>query len=271
MIKNIRAGDLTFQGIIVLAGGFMLIFTAAAVGLVLIRGIPGLISSISSPEIQFSIALSLKTSAVSTLSCIIIAIPVAYGLSRYHFRGKTLTASILSIPVSLPPLVSGTALLLLFGTTTLGKELSQAGVEFVFTPLGIIAAQFFVNAPYMIKIMKSTLDAVDPRLEFVARTLGLNQFEAFWRVTLPMAKNGIIAGTVITFARGLGEFGAALMLAGATRMKTEILPLSIYLNISTGNLEMALAAASVLIIISVAALFIFEALGGSFYETSRNK
>jgi molybdate transport system permease protein len=130
-------------------------------------------------------------------------------------------------------------------------------------------AQIFVNIPFMIRVMKSTILSVNPRLEFIARTLGCTPAQAFWKITLPLSKNGIIAGIVTTWARALGEFGAALMLAGATRFRTETLPISLFLNMSTGDLEGAMAAANLLIIISIISLYIFNKFGGDFIGGTR--
>jgi len=133
----------------------------------------------------------------------------------------------------------------------------------VFTPLGIIAAQFFVNLPFMLRIMRSTFESISPRYEYVAKTLGCNDFQAVWRVTFPMAANGFLAGSVITWSKGIGEFGAALLVAGAIRMQTETLPISLFLNMSCGKLELAISAATILIVISVVSLYIFERYGGA--------
>ncbi len=260
-----------FSGAVILCTVILGILIISAIGMVLVRGLPGIPRSIFSPEIQFSIRLSLITSLVSTLLCLFLAVPVAYTLSRYRFKGKMLISTLLSVPMALPPLVSGVALLLLFGTTEWGKTLAAYGIKVVFTPLGIIVAQFFVNLPYMIKISRSTFDSIDPRLEFIARTLGSNRLQAFFTITLPLSLQGLVAGTVITWARALGEFGATLMLAGATRMKTDILPVSLYLNMSTGDLEKALTSATILIIISVVSLSIFELLSDSGDELSRSR
>ncbi len=224
--------------------------------------LPALITSICSQEILFAIELSLLTSFISTILCIIISIPTAYALARYDFFGKSLINTILDAPLALPPLVAGVGLLILFGTTPFGKTLAEAGLVFVFTPLGIIIAQFFVNVPFMFRILRGTFQGINPRYEHVAQTLGCTEFQAFWHVTLPMAKNGLLAGSIITWSKGIGEFGAALMLAGATRMKTETLPISLYLNMSCGELDLAIAAATILIIISLGSLFIFERYGG---------
>ncbi|MEG3067128.1 MAG: ABC transporter permease subunit [Syntrophaceticus schinkii] len=130
-------------------------------------------------------------------------------------------------------------------------------------------AQFFIITPYMIRVLKSTMADISPRLEFVARTLGCSQWQAFIRVTLPLARNGILAGLVICWARAIGEFGCSLMLAGATRMKTETLPIALFLNMSVGDLEMAMASATCLIAISLMALLIFELLGSIIRPASR--
>jgi len=132
----------------------------------------------------------------------------------------------------------------------------------MFTPLGIIIAQFFVNVPFMFRILRGTFQGINPRYEYIAETLGCSRVQAFWHVTLPMSKNGLLAGSIITWSKGIGEFGAALMLAGATRMKTETLPISLYLNMSCGELNLAIASATILIVISLVSLFVFEKYGG---------
>lgn len=239
-------------------------FIVALLLLVVTKPSPeAIISSLMTGEIQFAIYLSLVTSLLSTLLCIVTAVPAAYALARYEFFGKTTVNMILDMPLALPPLVAGVGLLLLFGTTEFGKTLADIGLVFVFTPLGIIVAQYFVNLPFMIRIMRSTFHSISPRYEYVAKTLGCSDFQAVWRVTLPMAGDGLLAGSVITWAKGIGEFGAALMVAGATRMVTETLPISLFLNMSCGKLELAISAATILIVISVVSLYIFEKFGGA--------
>jgi molybdate transport system permease protein len=221
-----------------------------------------LVESLFSGEIQFAIRLSLITSVISTVFCIIVSVPAAYALARYDFWGKNILNTILDAPLALPPLVAGVGLLILFGTTSFGKALAEAGIKFVFTPKGIVLAQFFVNMPFMFRVLRSTFQGINPRYEYVAQTLGSTESGAFWRVTLPMSKNGLMAGSIITWCRGIGEFGAALMVAGATRLLTETLPISLYLNMSCGELPLAIAAATILIMISLVSLFIFEKFSG---------
>ncbi len=241
---------------------FLAFFIAAILlSIVTHTNLQALIKSIFSREIQFAMRLSLITSIISTILCLLVSIPVAYALARYKFPGKTLVNTILDLPLALPPLVAGVGLLLLFGTTSLGKALARAGLVFVFTPLGIIIAQFFVNIPFMLRILRSAFESVSPRYEYVAQTLGCSTAQAFRRVTLPMARNGLLAGSIITWSKAIGEFGAALMVAGAIRLKTETLPISLFLNMSCGELNLAIAAATILIVISFVSLFIFEKYG----------
>jgi molybdate transport system permease protein len=258
-----RLKESSFRIIVTLFAVVLAVFIVALlIGVVTHTTPRAMINSIISGEIQFAIRLSLITSVISTIFCIIVSVPAAYALARYNFRGKNILNTILDAPLALPPLVAGVGLLILFGTTSFGKGLAEAGIKFVFTPQGIILAQFFVNMPFMFRVLRSTFQDINPRYEYVAQTLGSTEAGAFWRVTLPMSKNGLMAGSIITWCRGIGEFGAALMVAGATRMQTETLPISLYLNMSTGDLPMAIASATILIVISLVSLFIFEKFSG---------
>lgn len=250
-----------FKCIIIFIIFLLFVFVFSALANIVWRGLGGFVNTVANQEIQFAIKLSIFTSITSTLICVAFALPVAYGLERFKIPGHKVINVIFDIPLSLPPLVSGVALLLLLSTTKFGSELAEHGLRFIFSVKGIILAQFFIITPYMIKVLKSTIADINPRLEFVARTLGCSEWQAFYKITLPLAKNGIIAGLVISWARAIGEFGCSLMVAGATRMVTETLPVALYLNMSIGNLETAMTAATCLIIISMISLFIFEIVG----------
>jgi len=271
MCKGLKSGqrNLLFRILLGLFIFILFIFIFTALANVVWKGLAGLAASIVSEEIQFAIRLSLFTSFTSTLICVVFAIPVAYGLERFRFPGRRLVNVILDIPLSLPPLVCGVALLLLFSMTSFGQILAAHGLRFIFSVNGIILAQFFIITPYMVRVLKSTIADINPRLEFVARTLGCSQWQAFTRITLPLAKNGIIAGLVISWSRAIGEFGCALMVAGATRMVTETLPVALYLNMSIGDLQKAMSAATCLIVISLVSLFVFEFAGGKQSPVSR--
>lgn len=268
--KHASRQNILFSAIVSICIALLSSFIVLTISMVLAKGLPNIWASLLTREIQFAVKLSFFTSIISTCLCILISIPVAYGMTRINFFGKGLVNTLLDIPMALPPIVSGVALLLLFGTTSFGRFLADMGIRVIFTVQGIVLAQFFVNFPYMLRILRSTIEDIDPRMEFVARTLGCNRIQSFFKVTLPLAKNGLIASIIITWARALGEFGAALMLVGATRLKTETLPVSLFLNMSCGDLKLALAAATILIIISVVSLFIFEIIGDTTLEVSRS-
>lgn len=231
-------------------------------GMVATTTLQDLLTSLTDPEIIFAIELSVVTGVVSTALCLLIAVPVAYALARYEFRGKWVVSTVTNLPLVLPPLVAGVALLMFFAVNPLGKALGEWGITVVFTPLGIIVAQIFVNVPYLIRVLRSTFAGINPRYEYVAQTLGCTEAGAFRQVTLPLARRGLIAGTVITWSKAMGEFGAVLMLAGATQMKTETLPIALFINMSTGDLNFAVAAAVILMAIALAVLMIFEHLEG---------
>ena len=185
-----------FSFFVVIIICLVLLFIVSAVLAVMVRGIPRIAQSLATPEIQFAIKLSLYTSLVSTVFCIFIAIPVAYALVRVDLPLKFLINTLLDLPLALPPLVAGVCLLLFFGTTNFGAWLEGIGLSFVFTVKGIIMVQIFVNLSFMIRVMKAAFLSVNPRLEFIARTLGCTPAQAFFKITLPLSRNGIIAGAV---------------------------------------------------------------------------
>ncbi|NJE10579.1 ABC transporter permease [Thermococcus sp. MAR1] len=221
-----------------------------------------ILEALKSEEMVCSLKLSLITASISTLLVILIGIPIGYALSRFDFPGKSAVKSILDLPMAFPELVLGLALLLLFGRTALGDALSALGINVVFTKLGIVVAQFFTALPYAVRVIYTTFEGISPRYELVARSLGYSEFETFRKVTLPMAKDGLFASTIISFARSMGAFGAVLILAGGSYMNTEILPVTLYLNISYGNIGMAITSGIVLVVVSFLAILIFERLEG---------
>jgi molybdate transport system permease protein len=249
------------QATVVIAVIFTFFVLAVVLGIVVRSSPQGLLSNLQSKEICFAFLLGLITAIISTMLCLAVSIPTAYAIARYRFFGSRIAKIILDLPIAFPPIVAGLGLLILF-TTSFGVALEEVGLKFVFSPAGIVLAQFFVNAPYTTRILISSFSEIDPRYELVAQTLGKTPFEAFSKVTLPMARAGVIGSTVITWARGMAEFGAVLIFAGAIAEKTETLPIALFLNLSCGNLDGAIASATILIVISLLALCIFERFGG---------
>ncbi|MBN2140214.1 MAG: ABC transporter permease subunit [Desulfovibrionaceae bacterium] len=215
-------------------------------------------ADLSSPEMLFSLRLSISTACISASMVMVVAVPMGFALSRFRFWGQGLVRTVVDLPVAFPELVLGLCLLLLFGKNGFGDFLDSLGLSLVFSKQGVVAAQFFTALPYAVRIMKSTFDYINPRMEFVSRSLGYTLFETFLRVSLPLAKNGVLAALVISFARCLGTFGTVLILAGGSYMHTETLPITLYLNISYGNMGMALTSGILLVAVSFLAIFIFE-------------
>ena len=217
--------------------------------------------ALQSDEIIFSIKMSMKTSIISTLICLVVSLPASYAIYRSSGRYKKIIENIIYTPMSLPHLVSGIALLLFFGNRGIGKFLEQyLKLDFVYTVSGIILAQVFVNLSFSIQTILNSLEEIDPKTIFVSRTLGCNEFQSFMHIVLPSLKRGIMSSTVMTWSRALGEFGAVMMIAGTTRMKTEVLPTAIYLNMATGDLNLAIGTATILIAISLACMALFNIL-----------
>ena len=217
-----------------------------------------------SSETLFAIRLSLITATITTIIAIAIAVPVAYAISKNNFFGKSLVDSLLDLPIVISPVALGAALLVFFNTPV-GEGINNHVIRFVFSVPGIVLAQFTVVSALAIRLLKSTFDGIDLRYEQVSRTLGCSQPEAFFRVILPLAKNGLIAAGILTWARATGEFGATVTLAGATAMKTETLPIAISLSLSSADIDKAVALIFILVVISLIALLLIRRITGKRY------
>lgn len=236
-----------------------LAFIVSAIAAIVIGGISHFGEALASEEIAFSLKMSVATSTISTAICLLLALPTAYALSRTAMPCKRLAGVIMELTLSLPYILLGFALLLIF-SSPFGKALKEAGFAVVFQPAGIVFAQLIVNLPFAIRMVRTAFDSIDHRMEFVARTLGASAWGAFRTVLLPLTRNPIISTAVLTWARGVGEFGATLMFVGVTRMKTETLPGSIYLSISTGNTDVAMATAMIMLVVSALTLVVANLL-----------
>lgn len=248
----------------------VIIFTSTLILAIVLKGLPYLGAAFQSEEVWFSIKLSLYTASISTVICIFLAIPTAYTLTRTAFPFKRVCQIIIELPLSMPYLVLGLSLLIIF-SSDVGKAIKSMGFRVVFDKNGIILAQMVVNLPFAIRFIRTAFQEVDERLEFISGSLGATKWERFNTITLPLARNAIITTIILTWSRGLGEFGATLMLVGATRMKTETLTTSIYLNLATGDTGAAMASATVILVISVVSLFLTSWIGRNNKQKSRMK
>jgi molybdate transport system permease protein len=204
--------------------------------------------------------LSLLTSSISAILSLWVAIPIGYLLARHQFRGKLLVDAILDIPIFLPPLVVGLSLLILFRQTPLRVLDDQWNIS-MHIP-AVIIAQFVVAAAFAVRTLRATFEDLSPRCEQVAMTLGCSRPQAFFRVVLPDAWRGILTAGTMAWARSLGEFGPIMIFAGSTRQKTEVLPVSVYLEFSIGNIEGAVGVSLLMVIVALLVLVLVRSAGG---------
>lgn len=198
-----------------------------------------------------ALKLSLRTSAMSTLLCVLFGVPMAMVLARTTFRGQSLVRSFVLLPLVLPPVVGGIALLYTFGRKgLLGHSLEVLGIDIAFSTTAVVLAQTFVALPYLVVSLEGTLRTAGQQYEVVAATLGARPTTVLRRVTLPLVLPGLASGAVLSFARALGEFGATLTFAGSLQGTTRTLPLEIYLQRETDPTA-AVALSLVLVVVAV--------------------
>ena len=207
---------------------------------------------VTTPASLEALGLSLRTSVLSTLLCVVLGVPMALVLARTSFPGRRVIRALMLLPLVLPPVVGGIALLYTFGRRgLLGRSLEVLGLQVAFSTTAVVLAQAFVSLPFLVVGLEGTLRAVGQRYEAVAATLGGGPTLVLRRVTLPLVLPGLLSGTVLAFARALGEFGATLTFAGSLQGVTRTLPLEIYLQRET-DANTAVALSLVLVAVAVA-------------------
>jgi molybdate transport system permease protein len=208
--------------------------------------------AISAESSRDALLLSLRTSSLTTAVVFVIGLPLAWVLARSNWRLMSLVRAICVLPMVLPPVVGGVALLYAFGRNgVVGGVLNDwFGIRLAFTETAVVLSQFFVAAPFFIVVMESAFQQIDNRLIDAARTLGAGPWYTLRRVVLPIAKPSLIAGLVLTWARALGEFGATITFAGNTPGRTQTLPLAIYSALESGD-DAALALSFLMMVLSL--------------------
>jgi molybdate transport system permease protein len=210
---------------------------------------------ITSESSRTALILSLKTSAASTVLCVLIGVPMALVLARGRFPGQSILRALVLLPLVLPPVVGGIALLYTFGRQgLLGHQLEVLGIRIAFSTTAVVLAQSFVSLPFLVVSLEGALRTAGNNYESVAATLGARPTTVLRRVTLPLVVPGLVSGAVLAFARSLGEFGATLTFAGSLQGVTRTLPLEIYLQRETD--PHAAIALSLLLIVVAAAVVI---------------
>ncbi|MFW6110620.1 MAG: ABC transporter permease subunit, partial [Thermoproteota archaeon] len=255
--------------IFLVVGSFLLLFTFLTLFNMLFKQIlfkpEGLVKAASDPTVIKSIILTLYASLLSTLIAIVLGTPLAYVLARHDFRGKSVLESIIDVPVIIPHSVAGIALYALFMRRSLiGNAFSNIGIVFEDSLWGIVIAMLFVSTPFYVNAAREGFQSVNPRLERVARTLGANEWKAFYQITLPLAVRHLFSGAVMAWARGISEFGAVIMIA----FYPMIAPILIFYRFTTQGLKGSQPVAVLLILICFA-VFVFLRVTSKYWESRR--
>ncbi|SIR91507.1 ABC transporter permease [Micromonospora avicenniae] len=210
---------------------------------------------LTEPGVLTALRLSLQTATLATLLCLVLGVPLAWLLARVEFPGRRIVRALVTVPLVLPPVVGGVALLLVFGRRgLLGSWLDSAfGITLPFSTTGVVLAEAFVAMPFLIIAVEGALRGADSRYEEAAATLGANRWTTFTHVTLPLVAPGVAAGAVLCWARALGEFGATITFAGNFPGRTQTMPIAVYLALET-DLEAAIVLSLILLTVSVAIL-----------------
>jgi len=214
-------------------------------------------AALAEPKIRYSIWLSMTSCTLSAILSLWVAVPLGYLISRYPFFGRNLVDAIIDIPIVLPPLVVGLSLLILFQFWPF-RLLAR---EIVYQVPAVVLAQFAVACAFAVRTMKTTFDHIDPRCEQVARSLGCTRLQAFGWVVLPEARRGMTTAFTLAWARSLGEFGPLLIFAGATRMKTEVLSTTVFLEMNVGDIAAAVAVSLIMVAAAIVVLIIARLWG----------
>jgi molybdate transport system permease protein len=219
---------------------------------------PHFIPLVTSESSRAALLLSLKTAAASTALCVLIGVPMALVLARGRFAGQSVLRALVLLPLVLPPVVGGIALLYTFGRQgLLGQHLDALGIRIAFTTTAVVLAQSFVSLPFLVVSLEGALRTAGNQYESIAATLGGRPTTVLRTVTLPLVLPGLVSGAVLAFARALGEFGATLTFAGSLQGVTRTLPLEIYLQRETD--PDAAVALSLLLIVVAAGIVVASA------------
>ena len=242
-------------GFLVAVAVVTLAFLALPIVGIFVHTSPGnLFDQLSNPVVKDALVVSLKTSLIAQALILLFGTPTAYLLATHRFTGHSLAVTLVELPLVLPPAVAGIGLLAALGREgLLGSTLSVLGVALPFTQTAVTIAVAYVASPLYIRQAIACFEATDPYLTAASRTLGAGPVRTFFRVVLPLARGGLVAGLALSFARGLGEFGATIMFAGSLQRVTQTLPLAIYAEFDV-NFDTAVAMGGVLILISAVLL-----------------
>jgi len=209
-----------------------------------------------------ALSLSLSTSLLTTFLAFIVGTPAAYTIARNEFPGKRLLGILIELPITLPPIVAGVALLLVFGRQGyLGRHLSVLGIDISFTRAAVVLAQFSVAAPYYVRTAIGAFETIPRNLLNASQTLGAGPIRTFFRISLPLTGRLLLAGLVLTWARAMGEFGATIMFAGNFPGRTQTMPLAI-LTMMQQNLQAGIVLSVIMLSVCLGVFFLVRVLVG---------
>ncbi len=213
-------------------------------------------SILGSAEVRDALRLSLVTALTSTGLCLVLGVPLAWVLARAPFPGRRIARGLVTLPMVLPPVVGGAALLFALGRRSpFGRALEDlTGITLPFTTAGVVLAQTFVALPFLVVTVEGALRSVDRGLEEAAATLGAGRWTVLRRVTVPQVAPSLLAGAVLAWARALGEFGATITFAGNLQGRTQTMPLAVYQTLQGGDQDAAIALSLVLVVVSLSVL-----------------
>jgi molybdate transport system permease protein len=248
-----------FTALLALSAGVTLTFLAlplvALFAEVPLADLPGLLGD---PAVTDMLVVTARTNAIANVLIVAFGTPTAYLLATRRFRGRALLVTLTELPLVLPPAVAGIGLLAAFGAGgLLGDPLQDAGIVLPFSEWAVVMAVTFVASPFYVRQGIASFEGVDPQLPAAARTLGAGPARTFLRVSLPLAASGLLAGWVLAFARGIGEFGATIMFAGNVRGVTQTLTLGIYEQLDA-SFDVALAVSVLLVVLSLGVLLSYK-------------
>jgi molybdate transport system permease protein len=258
------------MGAVVVAGALFVLYLALPLIGLLARAVQDgrVWELLRSGPVLNALWLSLLTSTMTLAIVVAFGTPLAYGLARARFRGRAVVEAMVDLPMVLPPTVAGVALLTSFGARGfIGEPLFDlTGIRLTFTMVAVVMAQTLVAAPFYIRAARSGFASVDPQMERMAYTLGVSRLATFWRVTLPLARPGVIAGVVLCWTRALGELGATLIFAGSLEGRTRTMPLAMIDALDRGTLGLSGAVAMAVILLAVATVVLVALRAGGGAE-----
>jgi molybdate transport system permease protein len=257
--RGARVGRAGLAALLALCAGTVLTFLAlpivALFAEVPLGSVPDLLGD---PVVTHALEVTARTNAVANVLILALGTPLAYLLATRRFPGRALVVTLVELPLVLPPAVAGIGLLAAFGAGGLfGDDLGQAGIVLPFSEWAVVLAVTFVASPFYVRQAIAAFEAVDPALTAAARTLGAGPARTFWRISLPLAGAGLVAGWVLAFARGVGEFGATIVFAGNVQGQTQTLTLAVYEQLDA-NFDVALAIGILLVVLSAGVLLSYK-------------